>query len=142
MGTYPRHVLYFSRKFYLRQFDVSQKSKFRSELFRSHSKIWYVDPRTNSDFRSRSFDIFPPTLWKHANKLSVFKKASKTDVKNYKLISLLNIGSKVLEKIMFDTIFRCFIELWSNRQYGFRPGLSPVLRILQTLPKFYDSGSH
>ena len=29
---------------------VSQKSKFRSELFRSHSKIWYVDPRTNSDW--------------------------------------------------------------------------------------------
>ena len=40
---------------------VSQKSKFRSELFRSHSKGWYVDSRTNSDFRSRSFDLFPPT---------------------------------------------------------------------------------
>ena len=26
------------------------------------SKIWYVDLRTNSDFRSRSFDLFPPTL--------------------------------------------------------------------------------
>ena len=35
--------------------------KFRSELSRSHSKIWYVDLRTNSDFRSRSFDLFPPT---------------------------------------------------------------------------------
>ena len=31
-------------------------------MFRSHSKIWYVDLRTNSDFRSRSFDLFPPTL--------------------------------------------------------------------------------
>ena len=29
--------------------------KYRSELFRSHSKIWYVDLRTNSNFRSRSF---------------------------------------------------------------------------------------
>ena len=35
--------------------------KFRSELFRSHSKNWYVDLRTNSDFRSRSFDLIPPT---------------------------------------------------------------------------------
>ena len=25
-------------------------------------KIWYVDLRTNSDFRSRSFDLLPPTL--------------------------------------------------------------------------------
>ena len=30
-------------------------------MFRSHSKIWYVNLRTNSDFRSRSFDLFPPT---------------------------------------------------------------------------------
>ena len=30
-------------------------------MFRSHSKIWYVDLRTNSDFRSRSFDLLPPT---------------------------------------------------------------------------------
>ena len=30
-------------------------------MFRYHSKIWYVDLRTNSDFRSRSFDLFPPT---------------------------------------------------------------------------------
>ena len=36
------------------------KSKFRSGLFRSHSKVWYVDPRNNSDLRSRSFDLFPP----------------------------------------------------------------------------------
>ena len=35
--------------------------KYRSELIRSDSKIWYVDLRTNSDFRSRSFDIIPPT---------------------------------------------------------------------------------
>ena len=25
------------------------------------SNIWYVDLRTNSDFRSRSFDLLPPT---------------------------------------------------------------------------------
>ena len=56
MGIYPRHVSDFSRKFYLRQFDVSQKSKLRLELFRIHSKIWYVDSRTNSEFRSRSFE--------------------------------------------------------------------------------------
>ena len=35
--------------------------KFRSELFLSHSNFLYVDLRTNSDFRSRSFDLLPPT---------------------------------------------------------------------------------
>ena len=83
-----------------------------------------------------------PRIWKHANVIPVFKKDSKTDVQNYRPISLLNIGSKVLEKIMYDTIFRCFNEFCSDRQYGFRPGRSPVLRILQTLSKIYDSWSN
>ena len=30
-------------------------------MFRSHSKILYVGPKTNSDFRFRSFDLFPTT---------------------------------------------------------------------------------
>ena len=58
MGTNSRHVLFFSRKFYPVFQFISQKLKFRSELFLSHSKIWYVDPRINSDFRSRSLDLF------------------------------------------------------------------------------------
>ena len=67
METYPRHVLYFSRKFYLRQFDLFPKNQnFDPSRFDPIQKIWYVDPRTKSDFRSRSFDLFPPT---HLNKL-------------------------------------------------------------------------
>ena len=64
MGTYPRHVLYFSRKFYLRQFDLFPKNQnFDPSCFDPIQTFWYVDARTNSDFRSRSFDLFPPTRY-------------------------------------------------------------------------------
>ena len=34
---------------------------FDPSCFDPIQKIWYVDLRTNSDFRSRSFDLLPPT---------------------------------------------------------------------------------
>ena len=76
------------------------------------------------------------------NEVTDFIKGSKTDVQNYRPFILLNIESKVLEKIMYDTILRCFIEFCSDRQHGFRPGRSPVLRIFRALSKNYDSWSH
>ena len=43
---------------------------------------------------------------------------------------------------MYDTIFRRFLEFCSDRQYGFRPGRSPVLWILKTSSEIYDLWSH
>ncbi len=40
-----------------------------------------------------------PTLWKQATVIPIFQNGDKTDVKNYRTISLLPILSKVLEKI-------------------------------------------
>ena len=42
-------------------------------MFRSHSKIWYVDLRTNSDFRSRFSDLFPPTRWESSRRCFRFR---------------------------------------------------------------------
>ena len=65
--------------------------------------------------RSRTF----PRIWKHAIVISVFEKGSKTDVQNYGPISLLNIGSTVLEKIMYDTIIRGFLSLAATANMDF-----------------------
>ena len=40
-------------------------------MFRSLSKTCYVDLRTNSDIRSRSFDLLPPTRASHRLSLAV-----------------------------------------------------------------------
>ena len=59
MGRYPRHVLYFSRNFYLRQFDLFPKIKISIRDDSIPFKNLNFDPTTNSDSRSRSFGICP-----------------------------------------------------------------------------------
>ena len=41
-----------------------------------------------------------PSVWKEARVLPVHKKSSKSDPKNYRPISLLSVGEKVLERIV------------------------------------------
>ena len=62
MGTYPRHVFYFSRKFYLRSFDLSPKNQIFDPSCFDPIQMFGMSTRGLTDFRSRSFDLFPPTL--------------------------------------------------------------------------------
>ena len=67
-----------------------------------------------------------PQLWKLASVVPVHKKRSKSDVRNYRPISLLPILSKVMEAIINRSLTN-FLEsnnILSRRQYGFRRGLS------------------
>ena len=60
---------------------------------------------------------------KKCNIISVHKKNSKQIVKNHQLESLLPICSKIIEKLIFDSIYD-FINkhnLFNNNQSGFRP---------------------
>ena len=76
----------------------------------------------NSSFREGNF----PQQLKVARVVPIHKGGAKTNVANYRPISLLNSFSKVYEKIMHNRILN-FLE--SNNslyegQYGFRPGRS------------------
>ena len=66
--------------------------------------------------------IYPDT-WKKSNIVPVHKKGDKQIVNNYRPVSLLPICSKILEKIIFDSIMRFLNEnkLLSDAQSGFRP---------------------
>ena len=75
-----------------------------------------------------------PTMWKTAMVVPVHKKKSKSDVKNYRPISLFSILSKVMEAIINHSI-RQFLEahnILSKSQYGFRSqlGTQDVLTLL------------
>ena len=48
-----------------------------------------------------------PSYWKQANVLPVFKKGDQSDFGNYRPVSLLNVSSKVCEKIIFKHLFNC-----------------------------------
>ena len=69
--------------------------------------------------------IFPDSL-KLARVVPIHKEGPKTDVTNYRPISLLSCFSKVFEKIMHNRIME-FLDknnLLCDTQYGFRPGRS------------------
>ena len=50
-----------------------------------------------------------PDIWKKANVLPVHKKEEKNLLKNYLLIGLLSIFSKVFENIIYNSVFNHFI---------------------------------
>ena len=90
----------------------------------------------NSDFKftdalakviTSSFNdgIFPQQL-KIARVIPIFKGGSKHDVSNYRPISLLDVFSKIYEKLMHNRVVE-FMEnnkSFHDMQYGFRTGRS------------------
>ena len=63
-----------------------------------------------------------PDLWKHAKVFPIFKSGTKTELNNYRPISILTILSKIIDKHAHDTLyaFLCKYDLISPYQSGFR----------------------
>ena len=69
-----------------------------------------------------------PEIWKYANVVPVHKKNEKNVKGNYRPISLLPIFGKILEKLMYDSLYSHLVsrELLNPNQSGFRTGDSTV----------------
>ena len=67
-----------------------------------------------------------PSAWKVSNVTPIHKAGDKSDVSNYRPISLLSLISKVLERIVHNQISLHLTsnKLLSNNQFGFRSGFS------------------
>ena len=67
---------------------------------------------------------FYPELLKHAVLTAVYKKGSKTDIKNYRPISVLKIIDKIFEKLLYVRLESFFqkCQLFSVNQFGFTKG--------------------
>ena len=107
--------------------------------------------------------IFPKTL-KIAKVKPVFKSGDKSEMGNYRPISLLSSLSKIFEKVLKNRIVAYIdrYKLISDRQYGFQPGRStqdaiaylsakingaldsrtPALCIFVDLAKAFDTVNH
>ena len=75
--------------------------------------------------------VFPDD-WKKNNLVPIHKKDSENLIKNYRPISLLQIFSKVFERLVFNTWFNFFLQnkIFTTYQSGFIPGDSCVSRLL------------
>ena len=69
-----------------------------------------------------------PDIWKHANVVPVHKKNEKNLKGNYRPISLLPIVGKILEKLIFYSLYSHLVssELLNPNQSGLRPGDSTI----------------
>lgn len=80
-----------------------------------------------------------PSQWKLHFVTPVFKSGNKSDVSNYRPISLLCIASKILEKLIFNRIMFFIYPLISSDQYGFLKGRSSVHKLLSSISLIVDS---
>lgn len=76
-----------------------------------------------------------PECWKKARVIPVFKKGNAADAKNYRPISLTCVPCKVLERIICKQLLNFLNEheLLDPSQFGFTPGRSTTLQLLQCL---------
>ena len=87
-------------------------------------------------------DLFPK-IWKYANVVPVHKKNEKNLKKSYRPISILPFFGKILEKLMYDSLYSHLVScnLLNPNQSGFRPSNSTInqlISITHTIFKAFD----
>ena len=88
--------------------------------------------------------IFPDNL-KLAKVIILYKKGSRDNPTNYRPISLLSIFSKIIEKIMYERVYR-FLETCNilyPLQFGFREKhstLHTIIGMTETIKEAIDNG--
>ena len=82
-----------------------------------------------------------PSDWKTANIVPVFKKGDRSQVENYRPISLTSITSKTLEHIIHSSIMDHFEEfsMLNSFQHGFRQKRSCETQLITTVRDFSNS---
>ena len=89
-------------------------------------------PLCNIFNNSLSSGLFPDD-WKCARVTPLFKQGERTDVNNYRPISVISIIAKVFERIVYDQL-HSFLEneeIITNQQSGFRSLHSTVTALLE-----------
>ena len=82
-----------------------------------------------------------PSEWKKGNIVPIHKRGDKQTLKNYRPVSLLPLCGKIFERLMFNEMFKFFIEkeLISSKQSGFKPGDSCVNQLVSITREIYKS---
>ena len=88
-----------------------------------------------------------PLDWRVANISAIYKKGKKSEVGNYRPVSLTSVVCKIMESIIRDDVMQHFAKnnLFSNKQFGFIKGRSTVLQLLKVLDSWtemLESGGH
>ena len=80
-----------------------------------------------------------PTDWKLANVTPVHKKGDKTNVENYRPISLTSLIMKVMEKCIRDELYSKCCNLINDNQHGFLPNKSCTTQLINVIDDMSNS---
>lgn len=99
-----------------------------------------VKPLTKLINLSLSTAVFPDS-WKLAHVLPLYKKNDKSEVNNYRPISLLSCVSKIAERVVFKYTFNHLRDndLLSHFQSGFIPGDSTINQLINIYHMLCDA---
>ncbi len=91
----------------------------------------------NSLFQIGTF----PIQWKRANVIPVYKRKNKQDKSNYRPISLLSTGGKVMERCVFNELYdfckQHNLLTWKNS--GFKPNDSTFNQLISIIHRIHCS---
>ena len=80
--------------------------------------------------------------WKSANVIPVFKSGNRSDIENYRPISILPAVAKVFECLVRDILFNLLKNCIIPQQHGFFPGRSTATNLMEfidfTISSFED----
>ena len=79
-----------------------------------------------------------PSAWKIADITAIHKGNSLLEVENYRPVSLLDTMSKVLEKVLYDTVEAKIRKSLHESQFGFTPRRSPDAQMICFLSELYQ----
>ena len=84
--------------------------------------------------------VFPGDL-KMAKVTPIYKASDNSDISNYRLISVLPSFPKILERLMYNCLYKYLKEnnILYEKQFGFQSGYSTSDAIIQLVDKNFDS---
>ena len=96
-------------------------------------------------FRKSLDEGVVPEAWRMANVTPIFKKGSKTNVGNYRPVSLTSVLCKVMEGLLKDVLMKHLLQnqLLNASQHGFmqrKSCLTNLVEYLDVLTKLVDEG--
>ena len=80
-----------------------------------------------------------PKEWKTHLITPIFKSGDKADIRNYRPVSLLCILSKVLEKLIYNSLSEFVSNRISTQQFGFTKGRSSLQQLLVYFSNVVDA---
>ncbi len=109
------------------------------KVLRETAEAW-SHPLTVLFQRSSAVGVIPKD-WKMANITPIFKKGSRSEVNNYRPVSLTSIVCKLMEKLIRNRITTTLEEngMFTAHQHGFSKNRSSLTNILETLEDWTEA---